>query len=199
MNRSKGRLCPVRSYIRARGRNKQKETFNNCICPRSGANCLSYTLELSPLQCLATVIIVVVVSIWILVSSQRDLEGHDIPPFYISVMAVCIYCAPAKCWNPSLIIILYISPMIIGSFFIFADDSNPEYMTLFILIVEDILMFLLLLCGPSMYPVILSKQSFHLLKDTWLNWFLLDFASSKMPSSFECQIADCKSKCNIGC
>lgn len=61
------------------------------------------------------------------------------------------------------------------------------------------LLFLLLLCGPSMCPVILSKQSFHLLKDTWLNWFLLDFASSKMPSSFECQIADCKSKCNIGC
>jgi hypothetical protein len=61
-------------------------------------------------------------------------------PFYIRIMPVCIYCDPAKCWNPSLIIILHISPMIIGSLFIFADDSNPEYFTLFLLIVEDILM-----------------------------------------------------------
>ena len=184
----------------------------------SRADPLVYILKLTTPQCLATLIIAA--TTWILLSSKYDRETQNIPHipisndivilncYYISsIISICSYSAAAKYWNPSLMIILYISPIITGSVFISADDPIPENLMLFLLIVEDILseytplliLSILLLFCHLLCSVVCNEHRFNLLKDTRRNWLLLDFAGSKMPSSLKCQIADCKSKCYICC
>src|SRR5919108_922480 len=105
-------------------------------------------------------------------------------------------------------ITLCISAIIAGSVLISTDDPVRENLMPFLLIVEDILsnihlihfFFLLVLrfCH-SLYPAICNKYHFNLLKDTWRDRILFDFAGSKMPSSLKCQIANSKSKCYVCC
>ena len=121
----------------------------------------------------------------------------------LNCIRTCSYSAAAKYWNPSLMIILCISLRIIGSEFVSVNLPIPENPVLFLLIIVDILNrytpHSFFLFYYSYNSVLFNKHSFHLLKDTRWNWFLFNFAGSKMPSSLKCQIADCKSKCCICC